>query len=127
MTTPMTSPMTWTTALDTSTHATARAQVLPALRLTRRGRLVVLLALVTLVFAAFSLGRAGTEAAPLTDSGTSTDTVNQTVVHQGETLWAVAQRVAPGRDPRAVISRIQELNGLRGGQVRAGQLLILPG
>lgn len=94
----------------------------PAVRLTRRGRIVVLLALVTLLLAAFSLGRVGSEAAP----ATSPAAAQQTVVQPGETLWSVAQRVAPGHDPRNVVLRIQQLNDLEGGMVRAGQLLVLP-
>ena len=93
-------------------------------RLTRRGRTVVLLALVTLLLAAFSLGRAATQAAP---HGSAAPTpAAQTVVKPGETPWAVAKRVAPGHDPRATVLRIQELNDLEGGMVRAGQLLVLP-
>ena len=92
-------------------------------RLTRRGRAVVLLALVALLLAAFSLGRVGSEAAPATPSAGAQ---SQTVVQPGETLWAVAKRVAPGHDPRNVVLRIQELNDLEGGMVRAGQLLVLP-
>jgi len=94
------------------------------LRLTRRGRVVVLLALVTLLFAAFSLGRVGTEAAP---SGAEAPApLAQTVVQPGESLWAVAKRVAPGHDPRGVIDRIADLNDLDSDSVRAGQLLLLP-
>ena len=94
------------------------------LRLTRRGRVVVLLALVTLLFAAFSLGRVGTEAAP---QGAAPEPLAQTVVQPGETLWTVAKRVAPGHDPRGVIDRIAELNDLDNGDaVWAGQLLVLP-
>jgi hypothetical protein len=93
-------------------------------RLTRRGRVVVLLALVTLVFAAFSLGRVGSEAAPTRDGRPAP--LAQTVVQPGETLWAVAKRVAPGHDPRGVIDRIADLNDLESDSVRAGQLLLLP-
>jgi len=94
-------------------------------RLTRRGRLVVLLTLVTLLLAAFSLGRVGTQASPR--SGRPPALLAQTTVHQGESLWAVARRVAPGQDPRAVVMRLQDLNHLDGANVYAGQLLLLPG
>jgi hypothetical protein len=94
------------------------------LRLTRRGRLVVLLALVTLLLAAFSLGRVGTEAAPR--DGVARPPLAQTTVQPGESLWAVAKRVAPGQDPRGLVMRIQDLNHLDGGAVQAGQLLVLP-
>lgn len=48
------------------------------------------------------------------------------VVRAGDTLWAVAARTSPGEDPRKVIAELQSLNDLPGGQVRAGQLLVLP-
>jgi hypothetical protein len=94
-------------------------------RLTRRGRVVVLLALLALTLVAFSLGRVGSEAAPRTaQTGTTT---TSTVVQPGESLWAVAKRVAPGHDPRAVIDQIADLNNLSSSGLRAGQLLVIPG
>jgi hypothetical protein len=93
-------------------------------RLTRRGRVVVLLALLTLTLVAFSLGRVGSEAAPRTaQTGTTT---TSTVVQPGESLWAVAKRVAPGHDPRAVIDQIAELNNLSSSGLQAGQVLVIP-
>ncbi|MQA09264.1 MAG: LysM peptidoglycan-binding domain-containing protein [Pseudonocardiaceae bacterium] len=44
----------------------------------------------------------------------------------GETLWGIANRVAPGSDPEAVVQRIRELNGLSGTGVRAGQPVTVP-
>ncbi len=95
-----------------------------AVRLTRRGRLLLLAALVALLCAAFTLGRAG-------DSQASTDrsapaVLASTTVHPGESLWAVAQRVAPGRDPRALVQQIREINDLSSATVQVGQLLLLP-
>ena len=95
-----------------------------SVRLTRRGRVVVLGALVSLLLAAFSLGRVGSEAAP---RGTATRTsMDQTVVRPGESLWTVAKRVAPGHDPRAVIDQIADLNHLQTSSLQAGQLLVIP-
>ncbi|HUR15126.1 MAG TPA: LysM peptidoglycan-binding domain-containing protein [Mycobacteriales bacterium] len=94
-----------------------------ALRLTHRGRLVVLLTLVGLLLAAFSLGRVGTQAAP---AGADRAELGQTVVQPGESLWAVANRVAPGHDPRAVIDQIADLNDLDSSAVQVGQLLVVP-
>lgn len=95
-----------------------------ALRLTRRGRVVLLVALVGLILAAFSLGRVGSEAAPRgAERGAE---LGQTVVQPGESLWAVAKRVAPGHDPRAVIDQIADLNDLDSSAVQAGQLLVVP-
>jgi hypothetical protein len=95
------------------------------LRLTRRGRAVVLLTLVTLLVAAFSLGRVGSQASPRS-AGTQHSTMSQTVVQPGESLWAVAKRVAPGHDPRAVIDQLADLNHLESSAVQAGQLLVIP-
>lgn len=47
-------------------------------------------------------------------------------VGAGETLWDVAQRVAPESDPRAVVERIRQLNGIEGSAVQPGQQLWVP-
>ena len=49
-------------------------------------------------------------------------------VEQGDTLWSIARRLAPGRDPRPVVDRLIEVNHLQGG-LQAGQQLTveLPG
>ena len=66
----------------------------------------------------------GSKAAP---AGTASEPrVAQTVVHQGESLWAVAKRVAPGHDPRAVVDQIADLNDLSSDALRPGQLLTIP-
>jgi LysM domain len=94
------------------------------LRLTRRGRLVTaaaaLLIAVLAVIGAMSRVGALHETAPLPASAPA-----QVVVAPGETLWSIAERVAPGRDPRTVVAGIQRLNGLPTPDVRAGQTLLL--
>jgi hypothetical protein len=47
------------------------------------------------------------------------------VVEPGDTLWSIARRVAPGRDPRPVVDRLIEANNVRGG-LQAGQELSIP-
>lgn len=47
-------------------------------------------------------------------------------VGAGETVWDVAQRVAPKSDQRAVVERIRQLNGLTGSAVAPGQQLQVP-
>jgi hypothetical protein len=94
------------------------------LRLTRRGRLVT--AAATLLIAVLTLvgvvSRAGAlrETAPVPASAPA-----QVVVAPGETLWSIAERVAPDRDPRTVVAGIQRLNDLPTAAVRAGQTLRL--
>ncbi|HSR28710.1 MAG TPA: LysM peptidoglycan-binding domain-containing protein [Actinomycetes bacterium] len=47
------------------------------------------------------------------------------VVEQGDTLWSIARRVAPGRDPRPVVDGLIEDNDVRDG-LQAGQELSIP-
>lgn len=94
-------------------------------RLTTRGRALVLIALVAVLFGAFSFGRANSEAAPAVDVPV-VPAVQQTVIQPGESLWTVARRIAPDNDPRAVVAQIRKLNDMTGSQVLAGQHLLLP-
>jgi LysM repeat protein len=48
------------------------------------------------------------------------------VVTSGDTVWAIASRVAEGRDPREVVDAIMERNGLRDGTIVPGQALAIP-
>jgi nucleoid-associated protein YgaU len=93
----------------------------PVLRLTRRGRVLVLLVLAVLVLVAFSLGRTSASAGR---GGAVVRTT--TVVQPGETLWTIARRVAPAADPRATVRRLTELNDLGATPIVAGQRLELP-
>lgn len=107
--------MTTTTSKSTTQHV----------RLTTRGRTLVLLALVALLFGTFSFGRANSQAAPAVEAPV-VPAVQQTVIQPGESLWTVARRIAPDNDPRAVIAQIRQLNDMTGSQVQAGQHLLLP-
>lgn len=93
-----------------------------ALKLTRRGRLAA-----TLVTAALLVGVATVGAQnALAGDGATTPTTATVVVQPGDTLWSVATATVPGADPRDVIIDIQQLNGLSGSQVSAGQTLVVP-
>jgi LysM repeat protein len=93
------------------------------LRLTRRGRVVIVALLATLLFVAFLAGRSGVSSAS-TDTGRSSYT--QTTVQPGETVWSVAKRVAPKHDPRALVDQIRALNHLDSGTLQVGQQLLIP-
>ena len=107
----------------------SRKESLPPLRLTRRGRVVligiplVLLAALLLLLAGFlnAPAKAADDAADLT----LTPTVSVTV-QSGESLWGIAAEVAPDRDARDVIADIVQLNNLSGGTVLPGQQLFVP-
>ena len=109
-------------------HAARRSAVLarrePArtLHLTRRGRIVVVLVLMVLAGLVFSLGRVSAGAAPAgTHPGAST------TVRSGESLWSVAERIAPDRDPRDVVGALLAVNHLsEDAALRPGQVLVLP-
>jgi len=112
-----------TLARTTPSLQPSTAPATSAVRLTRRGRALVLLGLVALLLAAFSLGRQGSSAATHL---TASPVLQQTTVESGETLWSLARRVAPGNDPREVVQQIRVLNHLQGSSLQAGQQLLLP-
>lgn len=48
------------------------------------------------------------------------------VVQPGDTLWSIAARHLPSRDPYGMIGEIQRLNGLADLTIYPGQELVLP-
>lgn len=48
------------------------------------------------------------------------------LVRPGDTLWAIAERLAPGEDPRALVDAIVDANGLDGRTLESGVTLVLP-
>jgi hypothetical protein len=106
-----------------------RPAPLPPLRLTRRGRIVligiplVLLAVLLLSLAGFfnSPAKASDSAAEL--QATSAVTVT---VQPGQSLWGIAAAVVPDRDARDVVADIVQLNNLSAGAVFPGQQLFVP-
>ena len=92
-------------------------------RVTRRGRVLLLVLLVGLLVTAFSLGRVGSQAAT---TAQATPVLQQTTVHAGESLWAVAHRIAPANDPREVVQQLRVLNHLERASLQVGQQLLLP-
>ncbi|WP_431247721.1 LysM peptidoglycan-binding domain-containing protein [Leifsonia xyli] len=95
------------------------------LRITRRGRAVLsaLIALPLVIGAfVFALNGGGAIA-----NGEQTHVSFQYVtVESGDSLWSVAERVAPNADPRDVIADIVSLNGLESAVVSPGQQLAVP-
>lgn len=96
----------------------------PGLRLTRRAHvllgLLAALAAAVAVIAASGRVEALDETAPVPASAPA-----EVVVAPGETLWSIAERIAPDRDPRGVVEQVRRLNGLPSGDVQAGQRLRL--
>ena len=48
------------------------------------------------------------------------------VVRVGDTVWSIAERMAHGADPRAVIDAIAVRNGIDAGSVVPGQAIVIP-
>lgn len=48
------------------------------------------------------------------------------VVRPGDTLWAIAERAAQGRDPRPLVDSIASTNGVDPGALVPGQTLVIP-
>ena len=95
------------------------------LSLTRRGRAVLVLLLAALLLTAFSLAQQDTQAAGVVSEGAPAP-LQTTTVQPGESLWSVAQRIAPDNDPREVVAQIRRLNDLESSSLQVGQHLVLP-
>lgn len=96
-----------------------------SVRITRRGRLVLLALVAVLAFALVSLQQVAASAGPA-DGGAGEPVSTTWVVQPGETLWVIAERVDPQTDPRETVARIVAINDLPGSSVLAGQELQIP-
>lgn len=96
-----------------------RRAAAPALRMTRRGRLVVL----TLALLVVLLPGAWRAMATAQVEGPTTVAVT---VQPGDTLWGIAAEIDPGADPRALIAEIREMNALTQSGLVPGQVLVVP-
>ncbi|SFS01790.1 LysM domain-containing protein [Microbacterium sp. cf046] len=97
------------------------------MRLTTRGRrtvaaLAALPAVIALSIAVIS----GGSALASRDIGAPAGSFTTMTVTAGESLWSIAEEVAPGADPRDVVDAIVRLNALDGVTVSAGQQLAIP-
>lgn len=117
--------------MSTIDFAAFTAATVPArptrLRLTVRGRRV--LAFLASLPAVVALGIAivsGGGALASGDASAPAGTFEQVTVVPGDTLWSIAESVAPESDPRDVVDAIVRLNALESGQLEAGQSISIP-
>jgi hypothetical protein len=89
------------------------------LRLTRRGRVVVVVFTMALLLVGLTVFRA-------TSGHAATGATRIAVVEPGDTLWSLATRVAPHSDPRDTVEKIRILNHLPSADLQAGERLQLP-
>ncbi len=98
----------------------------PHLKLTRRGRTVfTALAAIPLVIAAllFALNSGGAAA---TVDNAPAGSYEYVTVEAGQSLWAMAEQLAPTADPRDVVVDILSFNGMSSSQIFPGQRLAIP-
>jgi LysM repeat protein len=89
-----------------------------------RGRLVIFAGPLILALLVVAAGWLATSAVA-TDATTGSATT-KVVVQPGDTLWQVAEEVAPSVDPRETVAVIIEMNDLSSASVQAGQSLLVP-
>jgi hypothetical protein len=95
----------------------------PRLRLTVRGRRVITtLVAIPLVFAAMFMIMNGGSATATSSSAPLT----YVSVEYGQSLWQLAESIAPDSDPRDVISDILSFNQLESSVITPGQQLAVP-
>jgi hypothetical protein len=106
------------TGVDAAVHA--------RLRITARGRkvLAVLVAL-PVVSALTAVALFGGGSAIATGGGASTE-FDYITVTGGQSLWGIAETIAPEADPRDVIAEIMSLNQLTESSVQPGQRIAVP-
>jgi hypothetical protein len=116
-----------TMTLDTMFGPTAAVRMpsrRSTVRLTRRGRVVILVAALVV---AFAIGVFVTAAGSVATQHPGTPEPTQIVqVGTGDTLWAIAAGLADDGDVRAMMEQIKQLNALDSGVLQAGQRLVVP-
>jgi LysM domain-containing protein len=95
----------------------------PQVRLTRRGRIAVVLMVLAMSYLVLAM-----LSAPAASTGRIHHAPAHTViVEPGQTLWDIARATAPREDPRDMVQQIVQLNSLRDpASIRPGQPLDIP-
>lgn len=83
-----------------------------------------MLVAIPVAVAALALGLGSSGATAIRDA--STASFDYVVVDTGQSMWQIAEVVAPGADPRDVIAEIVALNQLPSADVQPGQRLAIP-
>jgi len=111
----------------TTTQLAGHAPSATRLRLTSRGRRVLAGFAALPAVAAVGVAVLSGGGALATDSESAPTGAFETVtVSAGESLWGIAEEVAPQADPRDVIDAIVRLNALETSGLAAGQRLSIP-
>jgi hypothetical protein len=123
------SPRAFARAVGT-TSGRPTAPATSRLRITRRGRLVLTSLVVSPLIALGVVAGVNATSAIATSEGAGSSTsiveFDYLTINAGESLWQVAERIAPASDPRDVIAEIVSLNQLTSSAVEPGQRLAIP-
>ena len=112
--------MTLDTLFDTPLLTRPRTTV----RLTRRGRVVVVMAALAIAFAiGVFVTTAGSVATQRPGTAEPTKIVQ---VGTGDTLWGIASQLDDDGDVRSMMEEIKQLNALDSADLQAGQRLVVP-
>jgi len=114
-----------TMTLDTMFRPTLRSSTAvprsTSVRLTRRGRLVIVAVALLVAFAVGVFVTAASSVA--TQEPQATEIVQ---VGAGDTLWDIAADLAQPGEVRAMMEQIEKLNALDSSVLQAGQRLVVP-
>ena len=111
-------------ATVTTLFVPSEETIAPPLRLTRRG--VAVLAAAAAVVSAVLVWVAWLSAPAASAGGElGAGSVPASVtVRPGDTLWSIATRIAPNKDPRAEVAHLQQINHLADVDLATGQVLL---
>lgn len=96
------------------------------IRLTRRGRVVVICAVAFLLLVGFWVGARHSARATAGGGRAPSVALESVVVGPHDTLWDIAVRTRPGVDPRITVQRMIDLNALSSAVVNPGQRVYIP-
>jgi len=110
-----------TMTIDQMFHPSTRQR--STVRLTRRGRVVVVVLALMAVLAVGLVVAAGSVA---TDKAGTPEPTAVVMVGPGDTLWDIASAAADDGDIDSMMDRISKLNALDSGMLISGQRLLIP-
>ncbi|MEV4078615.1 LysM peptidoglycan-binding domain-containing protein [Nonomuraea fuscirosea] len=96
------------------------------MRLTRRGRVVLVIVVAMLALGGFWLGTRAVGHADVQVVVTGRAGLPWVEVHEGDTLWGIADALSEGDAPTALVEEIKRLNGLPDSLIRPGSRLYVP-
>ncbi len=114
-----------TTASRPATRRAASAPS-PRLRITARGRAVLATLIALPVITVLGLLALFSGGSALASLGSSSAEFDYVTVQAGQSLWSIAETIAPSADPRDVIAEIRSLNQLETSSVQPGQRIAIP-